>query len=328
MSYIHLKPTFNCLLKIDNLEKVLNKNKTYSFLTEEDALNIIVYPLTSTSSSLPFSFKFEFSKPYCQKNVDVISFSNNNFLLTLFPFFVGSPKYLGVKTKSLNFGGISHTLYYTLNTTFNIKIECASSFCEYSFNEKISSLEVITVEDNALIYAKLQNNLGFVFCNISFSNNTYKLITLEKINLLEIKNDAIYTYKKLNDISHHGQVNKYETKNYNRISYLVYDSNFPILIKHKELIPFAYFEAIKLQNYKLARSYMSKILNDKLSNTHLKKFFGSFTEICLPLKKDNYEDEICLVYEENVNNLQIKKFAKNFKLSINTNNKIDNITEL
>ena len=329
MSYVHIKTTFDCLLKIENLEKVLNKNKTYSFLTQEEILNIIVYPLLNTSSNLPFAFKFDTSCPYCQKNVDIITFLNNNYLITISPFYIGSSKHLGVKSKSLTFAKTNHTLFYTLNSNFNIRLECESSFCDYSFNEKISSLEVKTIEDNVLIYSKLQNNLGFIFCNISFKNNNYKLITLDKINLIEIKNNAIYTYKKLNDISHHGEVNKYDiSKKYNRISYIVYDSNFPIIVKHKELIPFAYFEAIKIENYKLARSYMSKTLSEKLTNSHIKKFFGSFTEICLPLKKENYEDEISLVYEEKLSNLQIRKFAKNFKISINASNKIDNITEL
>lgn len=327
MSYIHIKPTFNCLIKLSNLEKVLNKNKTYSFLCKEDVLNVIVYPLYTTSSSLPFSFKFDTSNPICQKNVDVIKYPNNNYLLTISPFLIGA-KTLGIKTKTLTFGLTKHTIYYSLNAPFNVKLESENTFCEYSFNEVICNINFVTIASNLLIYAKLENGLGYVFCNINFENNTYSLVSLEKIDLLENKNNFIYTYKNLNDISHHGEVCKYSIQNqYNKVCYIVYNENSPVIIKHKELIPFAFFEAIKIENFKLARLYLTPELSNKLTNYHFKKFFGKFIKATLPLTHEEYEDEISLIYENKNNDDKTEKYAKNYKVLINENSKIYNILE-
>ena len=326
MGYIHIKPTFDCLIKIEDLEMVLDKNKTYSFLSKNNLLNVIVYPISNNSTNLPFCFMFNETLPFCQKNVEVIVFPDNNYLLTIFPFTIGSPKLFGEKSKQLTFGGETHTLTYSLNSPFNIKLECNKTFCEHSFNKTICSLETKVVNNNLLIYAKIQKELGFIFCNITYENENYNLITLEKVDILEDKNDCILTYKKLNDISHHGEVCKYSKQNYNKISYLVYDNNSPIIVKHKEFIPFAFFEAIKLKNFKLARSYLSQTLSKKLSNAHLKNFFGNFVKVCFPITQEEFYNEIALVYEEN-KNLNLKKYAKIFKIELESNNKISNVFE-
>ena len=115
--------------------------------------------------------------------------------------------------------------------------------------------------------------------------------------------------------------------NYNKISYLVYDKNTPYIVKHKEFIPFAFFESIKIENFKLARSYMSDELSNKLSNAHLKKFFGQFLSVCLPLTQENFDNQIALIYEEKQGNLKTKKIAKIFQIDLDYKNKIKNIVK-
>ena len=91
--------------------------------------------------------------------------------------------------------------------------------------------------------------------------------------------------------------------------------------KHKEFIPYAFFEAIQIKNYKLARKYLTPELSNKLSNLHFEKFFGHYYKITQTLSPIFNHEEIALIYKGPPN------IAKIFNIKINKNNKIENIYE-
>ena len=60
---IHIKPTFNCLLKVNNLEQILNKDKMHTFIIKDkDLLPLYFYPTESTPNSLPFACMIKYIK--------------------------------------------------------------------------------------------------------------------------------------------------------------------------------------------------------------------------------------------------------------------------
>ena len=73
---------------------------------------------------------------------------------------------------------------------------------------------------------------------------------------------------------------------------------------------------------------MANSLSSRLTNSHLQSFFNNFESVTFPLKHESFEDEISLIYKTQTENFTIKKYAKNYKIVINSNNKIENILEL
>lgn len=98
----------------------------------------------------------------------------------------------------------------------------------------------------------------------------------------------------------------------------VYQNGAPALVNDTRLIPYAFLEAVKQNNIKLARYYLSPQMNEKLKDTSIKGFFGNF----LKVKQDMYNDCTCLIYKED-NFYVAKDFVFDFE-----NDKISNINEV
>lgn len=319
--YLHIKPTFECLVKIEKEEFLFQPQKTYSFLVKDDKLNMFFYPTNANITSLPFAFKFDIQNLKNSKNTQIIEFANNNYLLNVEPYLIDTKCNLGIKSKLVNFAGLSHTIYYSTHSNFNIKIECNSCSQEYSLNTKIIDLTTKTLKNNLLVYCKCEDAQHVVLA-LEFDNQNYIYKNLEIVDLLEEENGNISTYKNLNDFAGHGVVTTYNFKNdFSITSTLVYNTT-PYLSRKKELIPYAFFEAVKIKNYKLASSYLSPNLANILSEKHYQQFFGDFSQILPPLSQETNYNEVALVYKN-----QNKYIAKNFILQFDKNNKICNIEE-
>lgn len=320
--YLHIKPNFNCLVKISKEEYLLEAQKTYSFLVKEQNLSLLFYPTNTDFLSLPFAVTFDTQNLQCTKNVQVIEFSNKNYLLNVSPFLIGSNTNLGIKTKTVTLGGQVHTIYYSTHSKFNIKIECNCCSSEYSLDAEITDLNTKTHKNNLIVFCKCKDT-KYVILALYFDGEQYNYKNLEVVDILEEENGNISTYKNLNDFAGHGVVTNYDlTQETCMSSTLVYNTT-PFLSRKKELIPYAFFEAVKVKNYKLASSYLSQSLIKILSPSHYQSFFGEFTQILPPLYKSANYNQISLVYNKNN-----KLIAKNFALQFDENNKISNIEEV
>jgi hypothetical protein len=283
---------------------------------------LLFYPTNTDSSSLPFAVTFDTQNTQSTKNTQLIEFANNNYLLNVSPFFLGSNTNLGIKTKTLTLNAQNHTIYYSLYNKFNIKIECNCCSEEYSLDAEIIDFNVKTQKNNLLIYCKCKDN-KYVILVLNFDGEQYNYKNLEIVDILEEENGNISTYKNLNDFAGHGVVTNYDlTKDICMTSTLVYNTT-PFLCHRKELIPYAFFEAVKVKNYKLANSYLAQNLVNILTPNHYQKFFGDFTQILQPLYQSANYNQVALVY-----NKDNKQIAKNFALKFNEENKISNIEEV
>ena len=320
--YLHIKPTFDCIVKISKEEYILNAQKTYSFIVKEQTLTLLFYPINTDFSSLPFATIFDIQNPKSTKNAQIIEFPNSNYLLVVTPFLIGSNTNLGVKTKTVTLNNQSHTIYYLLHSNFNIKIECNSCSEEYYLNAEVEDFNTKTHKNNLLIYCKCKDSKHIVLA-LTFDGERYNYKNLEVVDMLEEEKGNISTYKNLNDFAGHGVVTNYDlTKDICMTSTLVYNTT-PFLSHKKELIPYAFFEAVKVKNYKLANSYLAQNLTKILTPSHYQKFFGDFTQILPPLYKTANYNQVALVY-----NSKNKSIAKNFSLQFNEYNKITNIEEV
>lgn len=325
--YIHIKPSFDCLLKADDLSIELKKNRINSFFVQqsENILTLSFYPLEDSQNLLPFSTSIRLREQVLTNNfhnIELISFSNNTILLLVKPFTSFLTNSLSIKTKSLNFANTTHTLYWCKNDPFKIRIENEQNAIDLSYNKIIVSLDTKTSSNNLFIYAKTKNNT-YVTSLIEYKNNKYKIKVLEEVDILEKQTDKILTYKKLNDIAKHGYTKEYNFTNEHLLTTsLVYSNNTPNIVNRIELIPYAFFDAVKTQNYDLAREYLTDELSKKLTDLHFEKFFGKFSGISQSLLKGARLNEIALIYKEN-NKSVVKIYSVEFN-----NNKISNILEI
>jgi len=325
MEYVlHIKALFDCLISIDNEQYDLAPHIPRTFLCSKDKINISFYPTNNLDQSLPFAYVFDPKNIEPKKNVKITIFPENNYLIEAKPFYLTNGEMLNIRAKSLTFGGVKHTLYYAKFCKENLIIECDTTNLRIKHKSIITSLDTKTSGDYLFVYARTQNEKHIVSV-IKYSNDQYKLIIHEEVDKLEKTNETILTYKNLHDFAGHGIVSTYNfSPEFSFEKNLAYDGSSPEIQSNKELIPYAFFELIKLKNYKLARSYMSSELSSTITNKNLQKYFGEFCDISQPFTKNAQTDEIALLYADDKTNLFE---AKVFYLSFDENNKIKNIEE-
>lgn len=328
MEYLlHIKPTFNCLIKVFNIEQILNKNRIHTFLINtKNPIPLSFYPTDEENkNSLPFATVLNLKKQTLscdKKQITIIKFPENNYLLTVKPFLFCYPNTFETKSQTLNFGNTTHTITWIENETGSIKISSKQANYKIDVFSPISNVKFKTKGNFLLGYCNQENNKNLVFL-IKYENSTYYPHSILTADILEENSNEIITYSKLNDFAGHGQINTFKIENdITQTTTLVYNFDQPFIAKHKEFIPFAFFEAIKLKNYKLARVYMSKTLNEKLTNTHLETFFGTFLYPHQTLSPTYNPEEIALIFKDETN-----YYAKIFNLKLDSQNKIEDIVE-
>lgn len=324
---LHIKPSFDCLINYLGTQKSLIKNKTYSFILK-DKIALSFYPNNNEElNSLPFSCIIEPTSHNLlqtnRNNLTLTRFPNNNFLLEVNPFiFAQTPNSFGLKTKTIHIKNIPHTISWLANNNLNCRIENSNSYLDFNNNCKVVEMDTKSSDGNILIYFRTQN-LKYIVSHILYENNKYLLQEMQEVDLLEETENTITTYKNLHDFAKHGEITTYDFNGtFSKTKELAYNNQTAKKTKIKEIVPFAFFEALKNKNFKLARSYLSNALSNKISNNHLKKFFGNFDKPYQTLSPTYYPEEIALIY-----NALPTKYAKIYNIKFNTENKIENIEE-
>lgn len=324
---IHIKCEFPCVLSYLTNQKTLYKNRIYTFILKDKTV-LSFYPNDDENqNALPFSCEIDPTSDSFVKtgknNITVTRFPNNNVLMEIKPFvFSCNHAMFGLKTKSVTSQNITHTITYYNNNFLNFRIENLNSYLDFSNNFKVTDLNVKTKNENIFLYFYLTSGRIFT-CHIIYQNNKYFLQETAEVDLLEEQENVITTYKNLNDFASHGEITTYNfNDNFNITKELAYNSKLPYKTKIKEFVPFAFFEALKVNNLKLARFYLTPELSHKLSNNHLKKFFGNFEKVHQTLSPEYNPEEIALIYFA-----KPVKYAKIYNIKFNSENKIANIEE-
>ena len=261
--FLHIKPTFNCLLSYNNEEQFLNAENIYTYLiTNENKVNFLVYPLEEDFNSLPFAFVINNKNNNLisnYKNAEIINFPNNNYLINLQPFYFSYPKNTMLKTKEIKISNITHTISWIKNNKLDFAIENNKNenCLQLTHNSKVTEIKIKNNDSHFLCYFKTVSSTYIVIL-IKYENDKYTTINFEEVDILEENENKISTYKKLNDFADHGVICEYDFNNsFNFTTHLAYNSNLPFISRHKEIIPYAFFEAVKIKNYKLARVYLT-----------------------------------------------------------------------
>ncbi len=167
-----------------------------------------------------------------------------------------------------------------------------------------------------------QNYIYFIFSNttcahlVVFNKETTSFF-LHNCDKMKKDEHSLYLVTKNNDF-----IKSYSTLT---ISLKDYEKNYLVAKKYavdklatnKNVIPFAFMQAIKIRDFALARKYLSPSFSNSLQDEHLINFFGDFIKAVAP-KVDLPPLSLSLIYKKE--NLL---FAKHFCFSIEDNKIID-----
>ena len=322
--FLHIKPQFDCLMRCCGSEWELSKDKIKNFLLKTDEENIILlfYPVKDDrceNNYLPFSVKYNIkSRTSSSLYAKTTLYPDDNVLLDIKPFYIKLPKYLNIKSKTIAFALVAHTIYYCAYSTFALHIENnKKEHFDIDFDAQIQDIEFRPCGNELFAYAKTLDGKHLV-CLLSYAGS-YKLEKIEIVDLLEKEQDKILTYKDLKDDAGHGERIEYSFDEVlSTKTELVYNQEKPKVENNANNIPMAFLQAIKVRDLKLARSYLASTISQQLDDRHVVAYFNDFVEIGDNLS--NAANEVPLIYDENG-----KRIAKIYHFDM-LDNKISNIT--
>ncbi len=316
---LHFYTTFDCLIKCDNNESLIKKEKITTFSFEKELFAVSFFPLDSAES---FDAVIDLKTPKVtssNSSIKLVDFKDETYLIQITAPKDTSPKPYSLNYKKINFGESTHEIIYSTFDATLFCLKCASDRMVLT-NEKIIGEPTFKTNQNHLLFFAPTKENKYIFGQIDFVNKKYEKVLFQEVDQIDINQNQITTLKHLIETGHHTIKKIYNLKNFSVKTQLASKSS-PDAVTKNELIPYAFCDAIKVKNYDLARKYLSSNLNEKLDDLHLSAFFGEFEDIFQNLKKDATPNEVALFYGKG----QIKE-AKIFNYELE-NNKIVNIYE-
>lgn len=314
--YIHLYSEIPSVFMIDGKQVgfVEYPNQSVDILIDQPSFILCIYPTTpskdfSTAISYSAQITYKAGKLFSSnKNIIITYYGKFHFKIEAQPLLIHSqlnfnkPYYekldeytFSIIKNTLFVQSKEHNFYYPLPCEINnIKIKKVTNFLV---------LTAQSYEKNYILIlnAYLQLQFDAIADNIEFDGN--KIITLENIN----------------DIARHGLVTIFKYNNQNFVKdqqYSVYTQTEPVAPANFRALPWAFMEAINIQNFTLARSYLHPNLSQTLKDDIITAYFGDFLEVLPSI--DNDYTVLSLVYSGN------PRSVKNFKFEI-IENRISNI---
>ena len=297
---LKIKAKFDCFVSTQNNSRKIEKDMFQTYLLKMDdgeAFTFFVEPSIKTNSFLlPYNIyvKMENEKLHIESPSITCYNFRNNYIVHLEKFEV--IKDMKVLLASNNFS-IFNT-YVTNLTTNSGTISLPALF-------------------NSVESQKSGNNIIFTFSgekNYVLVQNNNEILFSDFYDQIKITNKGIEILSNINDIAKHSVYTKIENKNVSRKT--VYSLGRPRLTQCEKIIPLAFLQALKVENYKLCCHYLSPSLKEIATLDSLKSYFGEFSHL-----EPNFNDgnSYALFYKEK------EKITNKVFTFIITNNKISKI---
>lgn len=265
--FIKIKTPFTCLIKIENfIQKELKENEFLTLnatLQNNENFIINIEPLEK-SENLNFSYKIFVKNENEQlkilsQNIENYNYNNKHFIFL-------KPLYC---TKNVNL--VKTTQKYTILNALTTSIATKKSAINlpdiFTFvnEQKINNSTLLTFES---LDTKKSKYIVVLLNDEIIFNDYYNQIKLDKkIEILSL----------VNDITKHAIKTIIENDKINQT--IVYKENKPKLVTNEKIIPLVFLQALKINNIKLCKYYLSENLKEKASLNLLKNYFGDFVKV-------------------------------------------------
>ena len=298
-------------LQNENILSMANGTKT---ATKNEIIKLnLKLPLELEKGQVVKVFSFDKSFiPFCfevgcyNKNVKTIELEST-CLLEISPEQILSGEVFG----SMAFtGGIATVVGSPF--CFNIMLE-EEKFV-HKFSERLYDFKIRAFENVVFVTGKC---IDGDIC-VVFHKNQKQF--LEFYGDIEITPNKICAVKKLHTLARHGELVEYEINEncFNLVSCEpIYLGGKPAFIS-PFLSHIAFFEALKVKDYMLAKSYLTDEFATNIQPEHFAEFFGEFEQV-IPLKEKG-QTKVALLQKRGNNDFFGKTYALEFE-----NNKIKNI---
>lgn len=250
-----------------------NSNFFVDLVVYTDQLIITCEPISNDENLfIPFSFKLSNNNGKVvssTKNATVVPFPNYHFdvYLTFKKVMFGSP--CSVVNKKVG----TYNVLALIDKTSSISIFLNDKNVFSTTTQLIQDLEVTTFENLILVYGKVYSDMFLCV----FNTKTNSAILCDTYNNIE-KNDCIIKTLKHNNITlKTAKVNELNLKTLDQNCYNVFLESYEP-INEPKLIPFSFLEAIKQQDFNLAKTFLDETLID-VSTEKMKQYFKNIDSI-------------------------------------------------
>lgn len=288
--------TSNCdyVVQISN-ETFFVDNKQYIEVLDNDGMSLtfLAYPINDSKNSLPYAVNLDLKNSNTiPKNVKVYKLKDR-CEIELLPYII--PSVTPLYSFNQNIMGEMYRIICYVD-----RVQISSKYGEYVY-ESAGFNHSCSVHKN-LIYVLSRNYDIKNLVIFDTKNNTFTEIKGEKI---EIQENTIKSLSKTN-IQKHQVLTTYNIDDNITMKSIEYfcegNSQNPII--PKEMVPYMFFESIKIKDYVSAKKYLTESFSQKLNIKMLSSFFGDIQYVRLYTLKP-------LVYTVyNIDN------AKDYKISM------------
>ena len=290
---------FDCLLEIDGkrYEMISNFSRIEILLENSEELSALVYPINARGL---ISYAFSIDKNNILKsNLDVCKIGEDEFELVLAPHYLLGHNFFKKKFKFEN-------LNFALSISYINVLSCEDDEGEVflEFYEKLDSFKFDVFNGTAYFHAKTMRNYEIL---VLYDKKNHTFFKFES-ETFEFNDKFIEFISSQDTIPKHGKHYKilFEGGEFTIEEELIYLKGFPQKIKNQNLLPYAFFEAIKIKDFELAKSYLSEKLKSNITDEILVEYFGEYDKIQpynFHIDKGNY---ICLRKEEKTMVFRVK----------------------
>lgn len=288
--------TSNCdyVVQISN-ETFFVDNKQYIEVLDNDGMSLtfLAYPINDSKNSLPYAVNLDLKNSNTiPKNVKVYKLKDR-CEIELLPYII--PSVTPLYSFNQNITGEIYRIICYID-----RVQISSKYGEYVY-ESAGFNHSCSVHKN-LIYVLSRNYDIKNLVIFDTKNNTFTEIKGEKI---EIQENTIKSLSKTN-IQKHQVLTTYNIDDNITMKSIEYfcEGNSQNPIGPKEMVPYMFFESIKIKDYVSAKKYLTESFSQKLNIKMLSSFFGDIQYVRLYTLKP-------LVYTVyNIDN------AKDYKISM------------
>lgn len=317
--YLHLCSTMPAIFCINEKQIGCCENLCHylDIMVCQEKFVLYVYPVNQISDihcSLPYATQINCSTPKPLANTNLITitdYGQSHYVLCANPLLV--PR---VRNQPPCYDSCGEYTLSVINQNLNISSE-QKNF-NFQLQSPLKTAKMQKFNDFYAILGKNHQDLSYIM----LLNNNLQFLFDCYADKIEVDNSKIVTLEFIHDIAQHGKVTEYAFSNGNiskEKSYNVYTQNTPSAPATPLAVPYAFLQAIKLQDYALARSYMHPTLNHTLQNENIRDFFGDFIDTT-PTFTHGF-DCVALIYPGN------PQFVKKFHFEL-INNLIKNIESI
>lgn len=302
---IILQCEFDCFVKVLQEEFVLREGQS-ACLSEINQRQIVflVYPIKQ-KLLLPYTvvLEIENNKPLTQSpNAQIFQVGEGGFEMLLKKNKL--KKLLEGEIHTANVEGFEVIVFEGSPNLLCVKNSQGANFFEFEFR-----IDNIAFEGkNSSPFLLASNGSSKFLCAFCASSKSFFAYEAQTVKVLENKIEV--TVKVLGQAKH-GRFVVLNFENAGRVEVeeddLIYFEGEPVLASNLSVIPFAFFQSVKIGDFELAKAYLSSQLSEQISPDMLREYFGDFERVSPYNFHQKYGQYVCVFL-----NKSVKVFAFKF----------------